>query len=100
MEYACNYLLRHTPSYRSRIPYGSPEFVACYKKRTSVERTFARLLCITMQEPTVRGLLSTRNHCTIAHITVLLVAKAAHETGHPDKAAFVRTFVPNFMAQS
>jgi len=96
----CNHLLRHTPSYRSRIPYGSTEFTADYKKRTSVERTFARLLSITMQEPTIRGLLSTRNHCTIAHITVLLIATAAHETGHPDKAAFVRTFVPNFMAQS
>jgi hypothetical protein len=55
----CNYLLRHTPSYRSQIPYGSPEFAAFYKKRTSVERTFARLLSVTMQEPTVRGLQST-----------------------------------------
>lgn len=96
----CNYLLRHTPSYRSQIPYGSPEFADYYKKRTSVERTFARLLSVTMQEPTVRGLQSTRNHCTIAHIAVLLVATAAHETGHPDKAAFVRTFVPNFLSKS
>ena len=84
----------------SQIPYGAPEFTDYYKKRTSVERTFARLLSITMQEPTVHGLHSIRNHCTIAHIAVLLVATAAHETGHPDKAAFVRTFVPNFLSKS
>ncbi len=94
----CNYLLRHTPSYRSQIPYASTEFADLYKKRTSVERVFARLLSITMQEPTVRGLAATRNHCTIAHIAVLLIANAAYNTGHPDKLAFVRTFVPNFMS--
>jgi len=96
----CNYLVRHTPSYRSTIPYGSAEFAELYKKRTSVERLFARLLSVTMQQPTVRGLAATRNHCTIAHIAVLLVANAAHHSGHPDKLAFVRTFMPTFMAHS
>jgi len=96
----CNYLLRETPSYRSQIAYGSSEFAANYKKRTTVERVFSRLLSVAMQKPTVRGLQSTRNHCTIAHITVLLVAVAAHEQGHPDKLAFVRSFVPNFMIET
>lgn len=96
----CNYLLRQNPSYRSHIPYGSAEFVSDYKKRTTVERVFSRLLSVAMQNPTVRGIQATRNHCTIAHIAVLLVATAAHHLGHPDKLAFVRSFVPNFMTQT
>lgn len=94
----CYYLMRETPSYRSHIPYGSSQFASLYKKRTSAERVFSRLLCVAMQKPTVRGLLATQNHCTIAHITVLLVANAACARGHPDKLAFVRSFVPNFLA--
>ena len=39
---------------------------------------FSRLLAITMQRPTVIGLQATQNHCTIAHITVLLVALTVH----------------------
>ena len=46
---------------------------------------------------TVRGFQSIRNHCTIAHISVLLVATVALEHGHNDKLAFVRSFIPNFM---
>jgi hypothetical protein len=93
----CNYLLRLSHSYRSQIPYGSSHFVELYKKRTSIERVFSRLLSIVMQKPTVYGLQAIRNHCTIAHITVLLVATAAYHEGHHDKLAFVRSFVPNFM---
>lgn len=96
----CNYLLRETPSYRSQIPYGSPKFETHYNKRTTVERVFSRLLSIAMQKPTVRGLQATQNYCTIAHITVLLVASAAYHQGHPDKLAFVRSFVPNFMVET
>lgn len=93
----CNYLLRETPSCRSQIPYGSAEFACEYKKRTAVERVFSRLLSVTMQKPTVHGLQAIQNHCTIAHIAVLLVAVAASQEGHADKLAFVRSFVPNFM---
>ncbi len=96
----CNYLLRETPSYRSQIAYGSSEFAAHYKKRTTVERVFSRLLSVAMHKPTVRGLQATRNHCTIAHITVLIVATAAHDQGYHDKLAFVRSFVPNFMIET
>ena len=53
-----------------------------------------------MQDPTVRGLQTTRNFCTLAHITVLLVAVVAHSLGHDDKLAFVRSFVPNFMGDA
>jgi hypothetical protein len=93
----CNYLVRQTPSCRSQIDYGSTEFKEIYKKRTSVERVFSRLLSMAMQTPSVRGLQSVSNHCTIAHISVLLVAIAAHEQGQVDKLAFVRSFVPKFM---
>jgi hypothetical protein len=51
-----------------------------------------------MQDLPTRGLDSARNLCTIAHITVLLVALAAHRSGCPDQLAFVRTFLPNLVA--
>lgn len=93
----CNYLIRETPSYRSQVAYGSAEFRQLYNKRTSAERVFSRLLSVAMQEPSVRGLQATQNYCTIAHISVLLVAVAAYDQGHPDKLSFVRSFVPKFM---
>jgi len=93
----CNVLLRLTPSIREKINYGTYEFKLTYNKRTSVERVFSRLLSITMQKPTVKGLQAVSNHCTIAHITVLLVALVAYKTGHKDKIRFVKSFVPNFL---
>ncbi len=93
----CNVLIRLTPTVRSQIPYGSSTFIETYNKRTSVERIFSRLLAIAAQKPTVRGVTAVSNHVTIAHITVLLVAKAAHASGHPDKLRFVRSFVPGFL---
>lgn len=93
----CNVLIRLTPTVRSKIPYGSAPFIETYKKRTSIERIFSRLLAIAAQEPTVRGLTAVSNHVTVAHITVLLVAKAAHVSGHTDKLRFVRSFVPSFL---
>lgn len=95
----CNFLLRQSPSYRTQIDYGSDQFVQLYRKRTSVERVFSRLLSLSIKRPTVRGLQAIQNLCTLAHITVLLVATAAHRQGHSDKLAFVRSFVPNFMAE-
>ncbi len=50
-----------------------------------MERTFSRLLTIAMQDPPTRGLDVTRNLCTIAHITVLPVALAAHQSGSSDQ---------------
>jgi hypothetical protein len=93
----CNYLLRTSPHIRSLIPYGSESFRQLYRERTAVERVFSRLLTIAMQDLPTRGLDSARNLCTIAHITVLLVALAAHRTGFSDHLAFVRTFVPNLI---
>jgi len=100
IQKGCNYLRRETPSCRSQIPYGSAQFTESYKKRTSVERVFSRLLSLAMQRPTIHGLQAIRNCCTLAHITVLLVALAAHAEGHADKLAFVRSFVPNFMSEA
>jgi hypothetical protein len=93
----CGYLWRITEDLRDQIPYGTTHFKLQYNRRTAVERAFSRLLAITLEEPSVRGLASIRNHCTISHIAVLLVAKAAHEFDSDDKIRFVRTFVPRFL---
>ena len=95
----CNVLIRLTPSVREKINYGTQRFKKVYNQRTSVERVFSRLLSISMQNPTVKGLRAVRNHCTIAHITVLLVALTAHRMGYKDKVRFVKSFVPNFLTQ-
>jgi hypothetical protein len=93
----CNVLIRLAPSVREKIDYGTQRFKDVYNQRTSVERVFSRLLSISMQEPTVKGLRAVRNHCTIAHITVLLVALTAHRMGCEDQIRFVKSFVPNFL---
>jgi hypothetical protein len=43
----------------------------------------------------VIGLQATQNHCTIAHMSVLLVALAAHRLGFNDRIRFAKTFLPN-----
>jgi hypothetical protein len=48
-----------------------------------------------MQNPSVRGLRAISDHCTIAHITVLLVALTTAKTGNKDKIRFVKSFFPN-----
>lgn len=93
----CNVLIRLEPSVRTKIDYGTEKFKELYNTRTSVERVFSRLLSIAMQNPTVKGLNAVSNHCTIAHITVLLVALTAHRSGQKDKIRFVKSFVPNFV---
>ena len=92
----CNYLIRLTPSVREYIEYGTQRFKTIYNQRTSAERVYSRLLAITMQKPTVNGLRATQNHCTIAHITVLLVALAAHQMGFEDEIRYVKSFLPKF----
>ena len=93
----CNVLIRLTPSVRTQIPYGSDLFKDIYHKRTAIERSYSRLLTITMQHPTVRGLQANRNHCSIAHIATLLVALTAVRTGEKDKARWIKSFVPNVL---
>lgn len=93
----CNVLIRLTPSLRTQIPYGSRLFRDIYNKRTAIERSYSRLLVMTMQHPTVRGLTANKNHCTIAHIATLLVALTAARTGEKDKVRWIKSFVPNFL---
>ena len=93
----CNYLLRVSPSIRSQISYGSQSFRQLYRKRTAVERVLSRLLTISMQDLPTRGISAARNLCTIAHITVLLVALTAHRQKRSDHLTFVRTFVASFL---
>jgi hypothetical protein len=52
-----------------------------------------------MQRPTVTGLAATKNHCTIAHMTVSLIALTAHQTGYEDKIRYVKSFLPNLTVQ-
>jgi hypothetical protein len=47
-----------------------------------------------MQNTSVRGFQAVSNHCTIAHITVLLIAFTAYKTGIKDKIRFVKSFLP------
>lgn len=93
----CNVLIRLSPSLRTQIPYGSQLFREIYNKRTAIERSYARLLTLTMQHPTVRGLMANKNHCTIAHIATLLVASTATALGEKDKIRWIKSFVPNFL---
>jgi hypothetical protein len=94
----CNALIRLEPSIRSEIDYGTAKFKELYKSRTSVERIFSRLLSVAMQNPTVRGYYANRNHVTIAHIVVLLVAVTAYKNDYKDKIRFVKSFVPSFLS--
>lgn len=80
---------------RKQIAYGTPKFKKVYNLRSGCERIFSRLLDLCMQNPSVRGLRAISNHCTIAHITVLLVALTAAKTGNKDKIRFVKSFLPN-----
>jgi len=96
-RYGCTTNLRIDvdTSIRQNIDYGSQSFKKLYNLRSSAERIFSRLLSIFMQRPSVKGLTATRNICTIAHITVLVVALAAVKTGNKNKARFVKSFIPN-----
>jgi hypothetical protein len=80
---------------RKEIDYGSPEFKKIYNLRSGSERIFSRLLNLCMQNPSVRGLQAVSNHCTIAHVAVLLIALTAARTGNNDKVRFVKSFLPN-----
>lgn len=80
---------------RKQIAYGTPKFKKVYNLRSGCERIFSRLLDLCMQNPSVRGLRAISNHCTIAHITVLLIALTAVMTGNKDKIRFVKSFLPN-----
>ena len=80
---------------RDTVRYRPGEFEKIYRLRVGAERIFSRLLTITMQNPSVRGLQAISNHCTIAHITILAVALAACESGQRDKLRFIKTFLPD-----
>lgn len=96
-RYGCTTNLRIDvdTSIRQNIDYGSQTFKKLYNLRSSTERIFSRLLSILMQRPSTRGFTATRNLCTIAHITVLVIALAAVKTGHKNKIRFVKSFIPN-----
>jgi hypothetical protein len=80
---------------RKQIAYGTPKFKKVYNLRSGCERIFSRLLDLCMQNPSIRGLRAISNHCTIVHITVILVALTAAKTGNKDKIRFVKFFLPN-----
>lgn len=81
---------------RKQIDYGSKSFKKDSNLRSGSERVFSRLLSICMQKPSVVGMIATSNHCTIAHITVLLVALTATKNNVKDQVRFIKSFLPNF----
>jgi len=81
---------------RKQIDYGSESFKKDSKLRSGSERVFSRLLSICMQTPSVFGLNAIANHCTIAQITVLLVALTAAKNNVKDQLRFIKSFLPNF----
>lgn len=91
----CHAYLRADENIRQSIDYASASYKKSYNLRTGSERLFSRLLTLCMQNPSVIGLNAIANHCTIAHITVLLVALAAVKTGNKDKIRFVKKFLPS-----
>ncbi len=91
----CIAYLREDEDIRQSIDYGSQFFKEHYNKRTSSERVFSRLLTLCMQKPSVYGINAVANNCTIAHITVLLIALTALKTGYKDKIRFVKKLLPN-----
>jgi hypothetical protein len=93
--HGCIAYRREDENIRDSIDYGSESFKKIYNLRTSSERIFSRLLTLCMQDPSVVGLNATANHCTIAHITVLLIALTAVKTGNKDKIRFIKKFLPN-----
>ncbi len=97
-RYGCTTNLRIDvdTSGRDNIDYGSETFKKLYDQRTSSERIFSRLLSFMMQTPSIKGLNATANSCTIAHITVLLIALAAAKTGNEDKIRYIKSFFSNF----
>jgi hypothetical protein len=81
---------------RKQIDYGSNSFKKDSNLRSGSERVFSRLLAICMQKPSVVGLNATANHCTIAHIAVLLVALTAVKNNVKEQIRFIKSFLPTF----
>ncbi|MHC4459523.1 MAG: transposase [Planctomycetota bacterium] len=92
----CYAYKRIDDSIRKKIDYGSESFKKDANLRSSVERVFSRLLAICMQNPSVKGINAIANHCTIAHITVLLVALTAANSNFKEQIRFIKSFLPNF----
>ncbi len=91
-RFGCVANLKLNPNIRESIPYSSRSFKELLNLRSSVERIFSRLLSICMQDSSVKGLQSFSNICTIAHITILVIALFAVTTGNKDKIRFIKKF--------
>lgn len=81
---------------RNKLDYGSQTFKKTYCQRTSIERLFSRLFTFVMQRPSVRGSNAVANVCTIAHISVLLVAYTAFKLGYKDRIRYIKNLFPKF----
>lgn len=91
----CYVYLRADDTVRGSIGYGSAEFRRVYNLRTASERIISRLASLGMQSPSVRGLTAVSNWCSITHISLLLIALAAHQTNNKERMRFVKNFLPN-----
>jgi len=59
------------------------------------ESSAASYQCVC-KRPSIKRLKAITNYCTIAHITVLLVALTAVKTGNKDKSALLKPFFQIF----
>ena len=91
----CYVYIRGDDAVRDSIDYGSAEFKRLYNLRTASERIISRLAGLGMQSPSVRGLPAIFNWCSIAHLTLLLIALTAYQTNNKDQIRFVKNFLPN-----
>ena len=91
----CYVYVRGDDTIRESIDYGSAEFKKLYNLRTTSERIISRLAILDMQSPSVRGLTAVSNWCSIAHVTLLLIALTAYQTNDKEQIRFVKNFLPN-----
>ena len=91
----CYVYVRADDTVRKSIDYESAEFKRLYNFRTASERIISRLASLGMQSPSVRGRRAVSNWCSIAHISLLLIALTAYQTDNKEQIRFVKNFLPN-----
>ena len=87
--------LRGDDTVRESIDYGSAEFKRLYNLRTASGRINSRLASLGMEYPSVRGFAAVSNWCSIAHITLFLIALTAYQTDNKERIRFVKNVFPN-----
>jgi len=94
----CYAYVRLDKSYRLDVISPKSEyFKKVYKMQSGSERGFSRLLNFCMQQPLFTGLAAIRNHCTLAHISILAIAIAAAKANQKHKIRYIRGFLRHLL---